>query len=61
MEREWSVRDMSILEEPFLSKAQGKGVGRMFWASYRELTAEEVGDGCEKAGKGQMWKTVVTG
>lgn len=35
-------------------------MGGMFWASYRELTAEgsafrkEVGDGCEKAGKSHV-------
>lgn len=45
MGREWSVGDISMLEEPFVSKAQGKGVGGMFWASYRELTAEEGGLG----------------
>lgn len=52
--------DISILEEPFVSKVQGKECGRDVLGILRRTDCRgrwfrrDVGDGCEKAGKGHI-------
>lgn len=57
MGREWSVGDISMLEEPFVSKAQGKGCGRHVLGILQRTDCRgrwfrrEVGDGVKKQAK----------